>query len=59
MRRFRELQAMTQEELAERSGISATYVGFIERGDSVPTLTIILQLAEALRVKAVDLLREF
>ena len=50
---------MTQEELAERSGISATYVGFIERGDSVPTLTIILQLAEALEVKAVDLLRDF
>ena len=59
MRRLRALQAMTQEELAERSGISATYVGVIERGDSVPTLTIILQLAEALGVKAVDLLREF
>jgi len=59
VRRFRERDGTTQEELAERSGISATYVGFIERGDSVPTLTIILQLADALGVSASELLRDF
>ncbi len=41
------------------AGISATYVGFIERGDSVPTLTIVLQLAAALELKAAELLRDF
>jgi transcriptional regulator with XRE-family HTH domain len=59
VRRLRELQEMTQEELAERSGISATYVGFIERGDSVPTLTVIIQVATALGVRPSKLLDEF
>ncbi len=59
VRRQRELRGLTQEELAEMAGISATYVGFIERGDSVPTLTIVLQLAAALELKAAELLRDF
>lgn len=50
---------MTQEQLAERAEVSATYVGFVERGDNVPTLTIILHLASALDVRASELLREF
>jgi len=58
VRRHRETRRLTQEELAEMAGISATYVGFIERGDSVPTLTIILQIAEALKVRPAELLRD-
>jgi len=50
---------LTAGELAERAGISATYVGFIERGDNVPTLTIVIQIASALRVRPSDLLRDF
>jgi len=50
---------MTQEDLADRAGISATYVGFVERGDSVPTLTVILQIAEGLSVRPADLFRDF
>ena len=59
VRRLREEKGLTQEELAERAGISATYVGFIERGDNVPTLTIVIQIASALRVRPSDLLRDF
>lgn len=59
MRRLREAKGMTQEELAERSDVSATYVGFVERGDNVPTLTIIIQIANALGVRPSDLLRDF
>ncbi len=33
LRRKRHDQKMTQEELAERAGLSARYVGAIERGD--------------------------
>ena len=45
--------------MAERPGVSGTYIGFIERGDNVPTLTIVLQIAAALRVRPADLLRDF
>ena len=43
----------------EVAQISATYVGFIERGDSVPTLTIMLQTAEGLKIRPAELLRDF
>ena len=59
VRKLREARGLTQEELAEAARISATYVGFIERGDSVPTLTIILQIASGLKVKPAELLRDF
>jgi transcriptional regulator with XRE-family HTH domain len=59
VRKLREARGMTQEQLAERAEVSATYVGFVERGDNVPTLTIILHLASALDVRASELLREF
>jgi transcriptional regulator with XRE-family HTH domain len=59
VRAMREERGLTQDELAERAGISGTYVGFIERGDSVPTLTILLQVAEALKVRPAELLRDF
>jgi len=45
--------------LAERAEISATYVGLVERGDNVPTLSIIIQIAAALGVRPADLLRDF
>ena len=59
VRTLREELGLTQDQLAERAGVSATYIGFIERGDNVPTLTIILQIASALKVRSSDLLREF
>jgi transcriptional regulator with XRE-family HTH domain len=39
--------------------MTADYLGFIERGDNVPTLTVILKLAKALNIDASDLLAEF
>jgi transcriptional regulator with XRE-family HTH domain len=59
VRALREERGLTQDQLAERAGVSATYIGFIERGDNVPTLTIILQIGSALKVRASDLLRGF
>jgi len=59
VRKLREARGLTQEELAERAEVSATYVGFVERGDNVPTLTIILQIAKALGVRPSELLRDF
>lgn len=38
--------------------MSVTYVGFIERGENVPTLTIILKLADALSVTPAQLIAD-
>lgn len=59
VRRLRERRGLTQEELAEQAEVSATYIGFVERGDNVPTLTIIIQIASALGVRPSELLRDF
>lgn len=59
VRKLREARGWTQEELAESAEVSATYIGFVERGDNVPTLTIILQIAKALGVRPSELLRDF
>jgi transcriptional regulator with XRE-family HTH domain len=58
VRERREARGWTQEDLAERAEMNASYLGFVERGDNVPTLTIIIQIAEGLGVEVPDLLRE-
>jgi len=58
VRTLREERGLTQDQLAEHAGVSATYIGFIERGDNVPTLTIILQIASALKIRPSDLIRD-
>ena len=57
LRRKRHEQHMTQEELAERAGLSTRYVGAIERGDVSASVTVLGQIAEALGVEPGDLLR--
>jgi transcriptional regulator with XRE-family HTH domain len=56
---MREARGLTQEQLAESAEVSATYIGFVERGDNVPTLTIIIQIASALGVRPSELLNDF
>jgi transcriptional regulator with XRE-family HTH domain len=58
IRALRAERGLTQEVLAERTELSVSYIGFIERGENVPTLTIVLDLAEALNVEASDLVRD-
>ena len=58
IRKLRTERGFTQELLAERTELSVSYIGFIERGENVPTLTIVLNLADALDVDAADLVRE-
>jgi len=57
LRRKRHDQHMTQEDLAERAGLSARYVGAIERGDVSASVTVLGRIAEALGVEPGDLLR--
>ncbi len=58
VRRLREQRGWTQEQLAERAAMNASYLGFVERGDNVPTLTIIVQLSEAFDLDPGVLLRD-
>ena len=59
VRRLRKHAGLSQEALAERANLSADFVGFIERGENVPTLTTILQLARALGVQPSKIIKDF
>jgi transcriptional regulator with XRE-family HTH domain len=59
VRRLREQRGLTQAQLAEAAELSSTYLGIIERGENVPTLTVILQIAAALDLHPVELFRTY
>lgn len=48
VRRVREGQGMTQEQLATASGLQATYISDVERGVRNPSWTVVVTLAEGL-----------
>lgn len=58
VRRLRTDRGLTQEALAERAGVNVSYIGFIERGENVPTLSVFLDLAGALEIDPGTLARE-
>lgn len=57
LRRMRHDRNMTQEELADRAGLSARYIGAIERADVTASVTVLGQIAEALAVEPGELLQ--
>lgn len=57
VKRLRKQQGLTQEALAERSGLSARYVSRVELGNVNLGLTAILQIAEGLAVEPAALFR--
>lgn len=59
IRRLRKDRGLSQEALAESANMTADYLGFIERGENVPTLSILLKIARALNIDAGELLAEF
>lgn len=56
IRELREIHQVTQEELADRSGLFRTYLSRVEAGLANPTLTGLHQLARGLGVAVVELL---
>lgn len=56
VRRLRTEQGLSQEELAFRAGMKRSYLSDLERGTRNPTVRALGRLAEALEVKAGDLL---
>jgi transcriptional regulator with XRE-family HTH domain len=58
LRRERHTQGLTQEELADRAGLSARYLGSIERAAVSASVTILGNLALALSVNPCDLIHQ-
>lgn len=57
LRRLRQASGMTQEELADQTGISSRYIGSIERARVSASVSILGRLANALRVEPCELIR--
>ena len=52
IRKVRKQRKLRQEDLAEKAGISMTYVGALERGEKIPALETFIAIANALEVSA-------
>jgi len=57
IKKIRERNAWTQEELAERSNLHISYIGQIERGLRYPSLKVLFKIADALGIKISELLK--
>lgn len=57
VRRIRQEKGLTQEAFAERSGFSQQYLSDLERGRRNPTVVTVYELAKALGVEYLRLLR--
>jgi transcriptional regulator with XRE-family HTH domain len=56
VRDFRARRGISQEDLADLSGMHRTYLGGIERGTRNPSFTNIRRLADALEVRTSELM---
>lgn len=50
IRAFRKLKGLTQQSLAEQTGISLAMLGMIERGTRVPTEEQLVKIADVLAI---------
>jgi len=55
--RLRDQKGLTQEQLADRSGFSQQYISGLERGRRNPTVVTLYELAQALGVSHVELVK--
>ena len=56
IRERRAVIRMTQEALAEQTGMHRTGIGKIERGETAPNVITLVRIAMALEMRAVDIL---
>ena len=52
IRKFRLAKKLRQEDLAEKTGLSANYVGMVERGEKIPSLETFINIVNALELSA-------
>ena len=58
MRERRKSLGLTQEQLADKSGLSANYIAKLEMEKRIPSASALVSLSEALQVKVAELLSE-
>ena len=56
LKRLRRERGLTQEELADLAGLNRNYVGMIERQENAASVDTLEALADALQIKAAQLL---
>jgi len=59
LRELRIARHLTQDELADRCGSNRPFISNLERGVKVPSLTMVLRLAEALEYRPSELIKIF
>ena len=59
IRRYRKARGLSQEQLAERIGISVTHMSHIETGNTKLSLPVFVDIARVLEVQTDDLLFDF
>ena len=52
IRKCRKEQGLSQEQLAEKTGLSANYIGLIERGEKQPALDTLVNILNTLNASA-------
>ena len=57
IKRFRENSGFSQQEMAEKAGISVPYLGAIERGEKWPSPVTFAGIADGLEVEPHDLMK--
>lgn len=59
IRTNRKRRGVSQEALAASAGLNRTYLGSIERGEAMPSLRTLQQLADALSLKLSELVEQY
>ena len=52
IRKYRKMAGMTQDQLAEKAGLSTNYLGGVERGEKTPSLETFIDIVNALGISA-------
>ncbi|HXA16756.1 MAG TPA: helix-turn-helix transcriptional regulator [Thermoanaerobaculia bacterium] len=58
LRQLREQKGWTRQKLAQRAGMTPTYVGILEQGGNVPSITSVLELTEVLGADIGEVMRQ-